>query len=157
MAGIFEESARYIYFKWILNKENRLQDAFSYEGGHGGIEAMFIVGTTYLSHLVVSIFINHGLLDSLGFSSDLQEVITQQVTMLPSILFAVAEYERLMTMIIQIGLSILVFKAIREKKIRYYVIPILLHELIDFPAAFYQLGLSNLWVMEGIVTLFSIG
>lgn len=62
-----------------------------------------------------------------------------------------------MTMIIQIDLSILVFKAVREKKIRYYVIPILLHELIDFPAAFYQLGLSNLWVMEGIVTLFAIG
>lgn len=53
MAGIFEESARYIYFKWILNKENRLQDAFSYGGGHGGIEAMFIVGTTYLSNFVV--------------------------------------------------------------------------------------------------------
>ncbi len=157
MAGIFEESARYICFKWILKKENRLQDAFSYGIGHGGIEAMLIVGTTYLSNLVVSIFINQGLLDSLGFSSDLQEVVTQQLTMTPSILFGVAGYERLMTIIIQIGLSILVFKAVREKKIRYYVIAILLHALLDFPAAFYQLGLSNLWVMEGIVTLFAIG
>lgn len=157
MAGIFEESARYICFKWILKKENRIQDALSYGIGHGGIEAMLIVGTTYLSNLIVSLFINQGQLDALGFSSELQEIVTQQLTMTSPILFGIAGYERLMTMIIQIGLSLLVFKAVREKKVRYYVFAILLHALLDFPAAFYQLGLSNLWVMEGIVTLFAMG
>ena len=44
MAGVFEETGRYVSFKWFLKKETRIQDGLSYGIGHGGIEAMLIVG-----------------------------------------------------------------------------------------------------------------
>lgn len=157
MAGIFEETARYICFKFCLKKQTRVQDSLSYGVGHGGIEAMLIVGTTYISNIVISLFINNGLIENLGFSSELQQSVTEQLTMMSPIIFGVAGYERLMTLIIQIGLSVLVFKAVRERKIQYYIFAILLHAALDLPAALYQLGKVNLIATEGLVTLFAIG
>ena len=42
MAGVFEETGRYVSFKWFLKKETRIQDALSYGIGHGGIELSLI-------------------------------------------------------------------------------------------------------------------
>lgn len=157
MAGIFEETARWICFKFFLKKQQRIQDSLSYGVGHGGIEAMLIVGTTYLSNLMVSMMINNGTIDSLGFSVELQDLVTQQLTLTSPLLFGIAGYERLMTLIIQVGLSVLVFKGVREHKIRYYFIAILLHAILDFPAALYQMGISSIFVIEGFITLFAVG
>ena len=150
---ILEETARYVSFKWALKKQTRFQDCLSYGLGHGGIEAMLIVGTTYLNNLVLSLMINQGLLENLGLEAELQETIITQLTQVSPLLFSLAGYERLMTLIIQIGLSVLVFKAIREKKNYYYVIAILIHACLDFKAVFAQLGVLNVYWIEGIVTL----
>lgn len=157
MAGLFEETARYLSYKWVLKKQTRIQDSLSYGVGHGGIEAMLIVGTTYINNLVLSLMINQGFIENLGLSTELQETVVTQLTQVSPILFSLAGYERLMTLIIQIGLSVIVFKAIRERKIRYYVIAILIHALLDFPAALAQLGFLNVYMVEGIVTLFAVG
>lgn len=157
MAGLFEETARYLSYKWALKKQTRIQDSLSYGVGHGGIEAMLIVGTTYINNLVLSLMINQGFIENLGLSTELQETVVTQLTQVSPILFSLAGYERLMTLIIQIGLSVIVFKAIRERKIRYYAIAILIHALLDFPAALAQLGFLNAYMVEGIVTLFAVG
>lgn len=104
MAGIFEETARYICFKFILKKERRIQDAISYGIGHGGIEAILLVGITYLINTIVSIMINLGtpLEDGL-------ELASVQLSSVEPYMFAIAGVERLSTIIIQIGLSIIVF------------------------------------------------
>ena len=78
MAGIFEETGRYFSFKWFLKKENRIQDGVSYGIGHGGIEAMLIVGTTYLNNLIFSILINQGWIEKLGLSAELEETVVTQ-------------------------------------------------------------------------------
>ena len=157
MAGIFEETGRYISFKWFLKKENRIQESISYGIGHGGIEAMLIVGTTYVNNLVISLLINQGMLEQLGVTAESESSIITQLTQLSPMIFSLAGYERLMTMVIQIGLSVLVFKAVRERTIYYYIGAILLHALLDFPAVLVQLGIFNVFVCEGIITLFALG
>lgn len=157
MAGIFEETGRYLTFKWFLKKENRIQESISYGIGHGGIEAMLIVGTTYISNLVISLLINQGMVGQLGVIAEGEASIITQLTQLPPIIFSLAGYERLMTMLIQIGLSVLVFKAVREKTVYYYIGAVLLHTLLDIPAVLVQLGIFNVWGCEGIITLFALG
>lgn len=157
MAGVFEETARYLSYKWVLKKQTRIQDSLSYGVGHGGMEAMLIVGTTYINNLVLSLLINQGFIENLGLSAELQETVVTQLTQVSPLLFSLAGYERLMTLIIQIGLSVIVFKAIRERNMVYYVIAILIHALLDFPAALAQLGVLNLYMVEGIVTLVALG
>lgn len=153
MAGLFEETGRYLSFKWLLKKENRIQDALSYGAGHGGIEAMLIVGTTYLNNLILSVLINQGQLSTLGFGTELEKSVMTQLTQLSPWVFGLAGYERLMTFVIQIGLSVLVFKAVKEGKKYWYIVAILIHMLLDIPAALTQVGVSNLYVVEGIVTV----
>lgn len=157
MAGIFEETGRYVSFKWFLKKENRIQDGVSYGIGHGGIEAMLIVGTTYLTNLIFSVLINQGLIENLGLSAELEESVVTQLTQISPIVFGLAGYERLMAIIIQIGLSVLVFKGVRERKIRYYVLAIFLHAILDVPAALEQVGLFNIYAVESFITLVAIG
>lgn len=157
MAGIFEETARYVCFRYCLKKQNRFQDGLSYGVGYGGIEAMLIVGTTYLSNLVISLLINQGSIENLGLSPEFQEMLVEQLTAISPIIFGIAGYERLMTMIIQIGLSVIAFQSVREQKIYYYILAVLLHAALDIPAALYQLGIVNLITTEGIITLVAVG
>lgn len=157
MAGVFEETGRYFSFKWFLKKENRIQDGVSYGIGHGGIEAMLIVGTTYLNNLIFSVLINQGWIENLGLSAELEETVVTQLTQISPIIFGLAGYERLMTIMIQIGLSILVFKGVRERKICYYVLAVFIHAILDVPAALVQVGMFNIYVVEGFITLIAIG
>ncbi|MCI8701937.1 MAG: YhfC family intramembrane metalloprotease [Turicibacter sp.] len=156
MAGVFEETGRYVSFKWFLKKETRIQDALSYGIGHGGIEAMLIVGTTYVNNLIVSFLINQGQLLMLGLGGEVEEQIVTQLTQLPPFIFGLAGYERFMTFIIQVGLSVLVFKAVKERKKYFYILAIVIHALLDIPAALAQVGVSNVYVVEGIVTFVAI-
>ena len=139
-----------------MKKETRIQDALSYGIGHGGIEAMLIVGTTYVNNLIVSFLINQGQLSMLGLGAEVEEQIVTQLTQLPPFIFGLAGYERFMTFIIQVGLSVLVFKAVKERKKYFYILAIVIHALLDIPAALAQVGVSNVYVVEGIVTFVAI-
>ncbi|CUP99716.1 YhfC family intramembrane metalloprotease [Clostridium baratii] len=151
MAGIFEETARYICFKFILKKERRIQDAISYGIGHGGIEAILLVGITYLANTIVSIMINLGMPLENGL-----ELVSAQLSSVEPYMFAIAGVERLSTIIIQIGLSIIVFNSVKYGKKQYYLLAILIHALIDFPAVLAQKGVINIITVESIMILVSI-
>ncbi|WP_054199020.1 YhfC family intramembrane metalloprotease [Clostridium baratii] len=151
MAGIFEETARYICFKFILKKERRIQDAISYGIGHGGIEAILLVGITYLANTIVSIMINLGTPLENGL-----ELASAQLSSVESYMFAIAGVERLSTIIIQIGLSIIVFNSVKYGKKQYYFLAILIHALIDFPAVLAQKGVINIVTVESIIILVAI-
>jgi uncharacterized membrane protein YhfC len=52
MAGLFEETGRFLAFKTILrSKRNNDANALMYGAGHGGFEAMMILGITMISNL----------------------------------------------------------------------------------------------------------
>ena len=70
----------------------------------------------------------------------------------------IAMFERVCAMMIQIGLSMLVFVAAREKKYFWlYPIAILIHAMIDAPAALYQYQvISSVFVVEGVALFMGI-
>lgn len=60
-------------------------------------------------------------------------------------------------LVLQIALSVLVYKAVIRKKYAYILIPVVLHALINVIAAFYQTGLvTNLLLLEAIVVIYAI-
>jgi len=91
-AGLVEEPARYIVFS-ILKQRRSFTDGLSYGIGHGGIEAILLVGITYISNLFLSLAINSGNLGALG--SQLPSTVISALTDTPSYLFAVAGIERI--------------------------------------------------------------
>lgn len=147
MAGIFEETARLVCYKFIIKKNRSFIDGITYGVGHGGIEAMLIGGIASISYIVKAISINSGQTSS----------VYSQIISTPALTWSAVGIERLFALCIQISLSIIVLYAVKERKYIYYLIAILLHAIIDSPAALYQLGtIKNIWIIELIVGLEAI-
>lgn len=156
-AGIFEETARFLCFRFILkvNKENNIYTGISYGLGHGGIETIFIGGIASIGNLVTSVMFNKGSFGSLiatmnpqqleDFNKGMSELINA-----PSYMFFMTGLERITALALQIALSLFVFKAVREKKWLYIVYAVLIHAGIDAIAILYQRNvITNIFLIEG--------
>jgi len=122
-AGVFEEGARYIAYRYVID-EHSLKNGLMYGAGHGGIESIFIVGVNVLT-LGVLLLVN-----PLMIPRQLLESITLSPVYLP----LVGLYERLGAMTVQIGLSVMVLEYFRKRDVRYLVGAVALHFLVDFVA-----------------------
>ena len=164
MAGIFEETARFISFKILLKRKyTGIQTSLSYGIGHGGIESVIIVGINIIAAIVISILINTG--NSALLTGNLQgaalvQIETQIRTILttPPYMFLLSGLERMFAIVIQIALSVIVFYSVFCKgKIWLYPLAILLHAIADISAAAYQVGIiTNVFAVECLVGLCAI-
>ena len=136
-AGIFEEVGRFIsmklFMKRFLNKEN----AFMYGVGHGGIEAMIIVGLTTVSNLISAYMINTGLMEkSLELlDSDIKQQTIDQLSLLwttSPVDFYMAGVERVVAITLHLSLSYIVYRAVKDGKIQLLFLSIALHAFADF-------------------------
>jgi len=125
-AGVFEEFARYLIMKRFLYPLN-LKQVISFGLGHGGIEALLLVGVPAL--LNASYFI--------------------------SVEVVYAGIERISAMMIHVALSLMVYKALKEKSKRNLVLAITAHTLFNFLAVLaLRQGLA-LWAVEGLLFVFA--
>jgi uncharacterized membrane protein YhfC len=143
-AGVFEESARYLGYKHLL-KDEHYETGLTYGAGHGGIESIFIVGLNVLSLGVV-------LLTNPEYIPPMQ---LNAIYSAPWYLPFVGLFERLMTMIIQICLSIMVLESLKTKQIKYFAYSVIIHAAIDYIAVI-AVGYSILYA-ELVITGFAIG
>ncbi|MCH4287163.1 MULTISPECIES: YhfC family glutamic-type intramembrane protease [Bacillota] len=100
-AGLFEETARLIGFQCIKKKHASIYDAFAFGLGHGGIEAMLLIGIPLLS-----------------VSTDLSSVL-------------LACGERILAIAFHVAMSIIVWYGVKEHKNYYIGLAIVLHMLLD--------------------------
>ena len=139
--GIFEETGRYICYKFLLKNEKNKLTAISYGIGHGGFESL-LLGASLLRFL----FIKDTLIS--------QGLLKQDVTFTQMFLSA---WERFVCVFIQVSLSVMVFKAIKENNIKFYILAIVLHDFIDFFAFIYQKDiLSNIYMIELFISIFAL-
>lgn len=161
-AGVFEEIGRFILYTWFLKKYLDYRGGLSFGIGWGGTEAILIMAMVMLPNILFAMMINAG-----TFESTLGEVIpADQLTDIRATIvnqgigyYLLASIERSFALILQIALSLLVLFAVVRKKFSYVVFAILIHALVDLPAAFYQTGNLQLWVVElyvGVVALLSL-
>lgn len=152
MAGIFEETARLIAFKYLI-KENDNLTGIAYGLGHGGIEAMLIGGIASLNSIIYAILINKGgfqtLMEGATVSKDVIDATYNHYINSSAFYWLAPGFERVTAIIVHISLSVLVIYAVKEKKYLYYFLAILIHATINFPAALYQTGvITNILLLE---------
>lgn len=155
MAGIFEETARLISFKFII-KDRDLMSGVTYGLGHGGIEAILIGGISSINSIVYSTLINKGgfqsIMEGLMIPKEVISATYNQFVNSSSIMWAMPGIERIFAMMIHMSLSVIILYAVKERKYIYYVLAILIHAVINFPAALYQVGaIKNIFMVEGIL------
>lgn len=127
-AGLFEECGRAIMMRYFMKKAD-INQAIAFGIGHGGIEAILLVG-------IALIMTNPLLIDNQSlFMSGL---------------------ERLSAMILHIGFSVLVYQALYQKKRYYVVLAIVAHTLVNFVSVVLMMNGVNLWIVEAILGLMAI-
>ena len=152
MAAIFEETARLIFFKW-LEKKRTLEDsdALAYGLGHGGLELLYLgMGS------LISLLILFSLLES--SNPDLANLLPKNTLETVQSLSGWQVYllgvERVLALVMQIGLSFWVYQAVRQKKWIYLVAAYGLHALFDLAPSLSQVGwLSNPLLVEGLLAV----
>lgn len=149
-AGLFEECGRYLGFRFILPKELSWKNGLAYGLGHGGIEAIILVGLTYINNIVISLMINKGTFDQfvapqLGAEASL---IKSQLVNIPAHIFAAAGVERALALIIQVALSLIVLYAVKYRRPLFLLAAILLHTVLNAGAIYLQAAGAGVWLVE---------
>lgn len=149
-AGLFEETGRYLGFRFPLKKYLSWKNAVAFGIGHGGIEAIVLTGFTYINNLIYSLSINNGSYENsiaplLG--PEAAAFIRDQLVSLPPYMYLVAGLERAFTVFIHIALSLVVLSAVVRGRKIYLILAVLLHALVNFPVVMIPgLGFSVLYV-----------
>lgn len=143
-AGVFEETARLIFMKLFLKNRIGMEDGLAFGLGHGGVEAMLFVGINCIAEMFLYPF---GLIDLSN---------TGCVTILTG------GVERIFAMTFHIGATLIVLYGIREQKtIRYTLLAILMHGLVDsmiiILPAILGLGIMSLEIYIMIISFITLG
>ena len=129
-AGIFEETGRFLAFRLLLKDEREPIAALSCGVGHGGAEAILLVGLTMVNDLALIAMVSAG-----GTTDPALLEAAEQLASTPAGMFLWAAFERIGAVILHLSNSVLVFAAIRKPgKTWLFPIAILIHAAADFIA-----------------------
>ncbi|MEA4847234.1 MAG: YhfC family glutamic-type intramembrane protease [Clostridiaceae bacterium] len=164
MAGLFEETGRYTAFKTVLRrKRGNNQNALMYGAGHGGFEAIYILGVSMISNIVMSVTLNAGMADKLTAGVTDPAALQRINATIASLAgaaptdFLVGSVERFAAVALHISLSVLVWFAAKNGGRHFWLYPlaIILHTFINAVAVILSHYTSNLWLLEGAIYLIS--
>ncbi len=143
-AALFEVVARFAVAK-ILQKRMNYQQGVAAGLGHGGIEAMILIGMTYVNNLLYAVMINSGAFDAMVVqtgaapvpnAAELVEQLNQIKTALietPGYAFYLAGYERILCVLFHTAMSLLVcYMVCKEKALLGVGIAFAAHFFVDF-------------------------
>ena len=139
MAGLFEETGRFLAMKFLLKKYPATPHAgVAYGLGHGGAEMLLLFGLSMISTFTMALMMNLGQTDLLTAQvpADAKEQVIAQLDQIKNAsagTYLVGLWERFSALILQISLSILVWAAARKGGKWLWLFPaaILLHALVD--------------------------
>ncbi|WP_373898690.1 YhfC family intramembrane metalloprotease [Haloimpatiens sp. FM7315] len=143
-AGIFEEIGRFLGFKFFLKKNRTWFSGLSFGIGHGGIEAIIIVGIPSLQNLIALVFLNAG-----NNYSEIFKVVTGFSILLGGV-------ERIFTVIIHIALTLMILYGINQNKKAYLLLAIVVHGIIDSGGAIMMTAGFNVYFCEAWVAVCSV-
>lgn len=158
-AGIFEEVGRYFMFAVMIKQYRDWKDGLAFGLGHGGFEAVVVAGLNNVLFLSMATMMNSGNMEEMLNTAELVaafEPIKESLLQANVLETILAGVERISALAIQMGLSILVLYSITSGRKLYLLYAILIHAVIDFPAALFQTGVfTNIYVLEIIILVFA--
>ena len=162
LAGVFEETGRFVAFKTVLKNRTNKETAISHGIGHGGFEALFLMVVMGMQYITYAVLINTGKLQviidqaaSQGASIDEVNAVVDTIKLFAFGDVLIGLLERVFAILIHVCMSIIVFYAVKQKKTWMYILSIILHGFIDVPAALYQTGVITLPVTEIILAVYA--
>ena len=136
-------------------------NAFMYGVGHGGIEAMILIGLAMLSNIVSSVMINSGAMAAslAALDADTAAKTAASLSALwqtPSAYFFLSGLERVIAITLHISLSLLVFRAVKYGEKKYLLLAYFFHFLVDAASVLINAYLP-LWTVELVTAALTAG
>ena len=163
-AGVCEEVGRYIAMRMLARRGGRLpntpQDStgLAYGIGHGGAEAWFVGVLVQLQWIFFAVLANRGELDEHLTNLTMDSVLRVHLILatLSPLHAGVFALERTAAFVFQIALSVLMWRGVQAGRKAILPIAIVVHALIDVPAAMFQARLVPLVAVDALYVSLAI-
>ena len=158
LAGIFEETARYILFKFIRKDSKTWNEGLFIGLGHGGTEAIIFGVLAAVGFINMLVYRNIDLSMVPSIPAEQLELAKQQVAAYwsaPVYTTLLGMVERVFAICLHISLSLMVLYSIVGKKPVWFWLAILWHAIVDAAAVYLGQKISML-ALEGLVGIFAI-
>lgn len=157
-AGVFEEGARYMVYRFWLKKDNERtwQSALMFGAGHGGTEAIIFGILAGVSLIRLIAFRDADL--STVFPADQLEIAKAQVEMywsLPWYGALLGAFERAFAICFHLSATVLVLQSFRRRNILWLGAAIIWHTILD-AVAVYAGQTWNIYITEALVGVVGI-
>ena len=165
-AGLFELAGRFAVAR-LMHKNLTYNRALAAGMGHGGIEAILLVGMSYINNLVYISMINNGTFDTMvaqavaaGVDASQLELLKQTLLTTSPAMFLLGGFERLLTMFCHAAMTMIVCWGIHTgKAARGALVCLGIHTLLDLTAGFsllIDMGLSQPLVYTILYTILTM-
>jgi uncharacterized membrane protein YhfC len=151
-AGLFEETGRWVAFRFAW-RPRTATGALMLGAGHGGVEAMLLVGLNLAVSAVLFVGLSKGV--TLGLPEDALATVRAQFAKLTPSLALAAGLERLSSMAVHCGLSLLVLQAFTRRSAWWLVAAIAFHAASNLAGVVALKGLG-VWPAELVIAAFAL-
>jgi len=158
LAGIFEETARYILFKFIRKDSKTWNEGVFIGLGHGGTEAIIFGILAAVGFFTMLAYRSMDLSTIPSIPADQLELAKQQVAAYwstPVYMTLLGAVERIFAICLHISLSVMVLYSIVNKKPVWFWIALLWHAIVD-AVTVYLIQQISMLALEGIIGIFAI-
>lgn len=159
-AGLFEETGRLLAMKYLKKKNHLVQkESIMYGIGHGGFESILLIGMAYISNVATAMAIQNGTISSIFVdgNDEINEALYESLLGLcntaPST-FIYSGIERISAFALQICLSYIVYRAIKDSQIYLYFVAILIHAFVDGGSVLLSKAIDSIAVLEAVLFVF---
>lgn len=152
-AGVFEEVARYLFYRFWLKKDTdrTWNSAVMFGAGHGGVEAIILGVLAVVAFIQLLVLRDVDL--STQVSADQLELAKMQVETywsLPWYAVLLGAVERVAAISFHISASVMVLQVFRRKNILWLILAVGWHTLLD-AVAVYGIQTWGIYVTEALV------
>lgn len=160
LAGIFEETARWVLYKFVLKQAKTWNEGVLVGAGHGGVEAILLGGLA-LASVLSMIAMRNADLSAFGVPADQLELAKKQVAdfwSAPAYMAFLGLIERVFAVCLHLSLSVMVLYSVVYRKPVWFWAALLWHAIVDALAVYLMpiLGALGIEAVVGICATISL-
>jgi uncharacterized membrane protein YhfC len=159
LVGIFEETARYILFKFFLRKSRTWNESVIVGLGHGGTEAVILGILAALAFVNMLVYKNMDLSTVPSIPANQLELAKQQVAAYwsaPVYMALLGMVERIFAICLHVSLSVMVLYSIANHKPLWFWGALLWHAIVDALAVYLGQQHIGALALEGVVAVLAM-
>lgn len=157
-AGLFEETARLIAFKYPLKDRQTWKDALGFGVGHGGLESALLVGGLALIGLINVVVLSQMDVSKLPLQPEQLEQVRAAKAQIAALRWwepLLGAYERVCAMLIHISMTVVVLQRFLRDQRRWYWFAVGFHALANLATVLMAREMGSV-AGEGVTTVFAL-